>query len=132
VTSLTYDPAGNPATVTTPKGNQTSFTYGVDNLLATVSSNADPTVQTFTYNPTHTLASVTQTGGKTCSFAYDAANRLTQEQDQNNPGAGIFTLGRAYDPVSNLTGLTIGSLSPLTFAYNASPVGLAVLGHDVV
>jgi YD repeat-containing protein len=138
VTGLTYDPAGNPATVTVPKGNQSSFTYWADNLLKTVDSSGDPTVSTFTYNPTHTLASVETSTGLAWNFAYDNANRLTQEQDQNNPGAGTFTIARAYDPVSNLTGLTIGALAPIAYTYNernellslTGPGGETSFGYD--
>jgi RHS repeat-associated protein len=118
-TELSYDPAGNITSVLSPAGSETRYDYYRDNLLRTVRDGAGQALFSFTYNPTHTLSGVTGQGGKSWSYEYDEANRLTEETDHNNSAhAQGFSLVRGYDPVSNLTSLAVGSLSPLTYSYN--------------
>jgi RHS repeat-associated protein len=119
LTGFTYDPAGNLTGVAYPNGNQVSYAYTAADQLAQVSYGGAPATWLFTYNVTGTLAQVAKDDGRTWSFSHDAADRLLTATDRNNPALGPFSVAYAYDGVGNLTGLTLGSLSPLAYSYNA-------------
>lgn len=118
-TGYSYDPAGNLTAVAFPGGNTTTYAYNSDNLLTGVSHSADSTTYAYTYNANHAVTAITRSDGKTWHFSYDSGNRPSTQSDENNSALGTLTITAAHDAVGNLTSLTLGSRSPITYAYNA-------------
>jgi RHS repeat-associated protein len=78
VTSYTYTPGGQAATVSDAAGN--TWTYGY-NLLGEMVSKSDPDAgtTTYTYDPDGNQASSTDPRGQKLVYAYDALNRKAFE-----------------------------------------------------
>lgn len=78
VTTYTYTPAGQVASVADNNGNTWSFAY---NLRGLKSSQADPDAGTtsYGYDANGNLTSTTDARGQTISYTYDALNRKTGE-----------------------------------------------------
>jgi RHS repeat-associated protein len=112
-----YDPAGNLNKTAYPNGNETYYDYFKNNLIKSISYKNEATTYDFTYNPTNTLKDVTDNLGKMFSFIYDNGDRLKTSVDQTNPALTDFTVSRAYDPVSNLTGIRAGAETTTTLSY---------------
>jgi YD repeat-containing protein len=82
-TSYTYDNASNVATVATPNGLQSKFTYDTLNRLTGM------TTQAASYN--HTLGltgnrtQAIESNGRTVNWSYDNIYRLTSETIAGDP-----------------------------------------------
>ena len=78
VTSYTYTPGGQAATVADSAGNK--WTYGY-NLLGQLATQTDPDAgtTTYAYDPDGNQISSTDPRGQTLSYTYDALNRKTAE-----------------------------------------------------
>jgi RHS repeat-associated protein len=129
-TTWTYDPAGNPLTMTDPAGVTTTYTYSLAGKEATVSysgsaahsitlgydadggkvSMADATGTTAnTYDPFGELTSATNGHGQTVAYAYDADGNttgITYPLPSSATWARTATVDYAYDNADNLTAVT--------------------------
>ena len=78
VTSYTYTPAGQKATITDNAGNKWAYTY---NLLGQKVSQSDPGTGTssYAYDANGNLTSSTDARGQVLKYTYDALNRKTAE-----------------------------------------------------
>jgi RHS repeat-associated protein len=78
VTSYTYTPGGQVASVADNNGNALTYTY---NLLGQKVSQSDPDggTTTYGYDANGNLTSTTDARGKTVDYTYDALNRKTAE-----------------------------------------------------
>ena len=126
--ALTYDPAGNPLTVTDRAGDMVTLTYNARGQLLT-STNEEGGVTTFTYDPTtglldtatdsdtgvtdfdydplSRLTTVTRPDASTVDYTYDALDRVVTATDEDDVVTRF-----AYDANSNLTGLTRAEGTP--------------------
>jgi len=129
-TTWTYDPAGNPLTITDPVGVTATYSYTPAGKEATVSysgsaahsitlgydadgskvsmTDATGTI-TSTYDPFGELTSATNGHGQTTGYAYDADGNttgITYPLPSSATWAKTATVGYAYDNADNLTAVT--------------------------
>jgi RHS repeat-associated protein len=115
VTSYTYTPGGQVASVADNNGNTWTYTY---NLLGQKVSQTDPDggTTTYGYDPDGNPTSTTDARGKTISYTYDALDRHTAEYSGSVSGANELaswtydTLEKGY-PTSS-TAYTSGVSGP--------------------
>jgi len=91
---MTYDPQGNPLSITDPKSQQTTFTYGYGHQLLTRTS-----------------------GGQTTTWTRNLLGQATQVQSPE------VTYTYAYDPVAHRVLTATDSRGPKTLSYAWSPGG---------
>src|SRR3990172_4567809 len=94
-TTLAYDAAGRPVSVTDPLGRVTSYAHDARNRVQTVTYN-DATSESFTYGlgaDANLLVSQADRLGNTTTFAHDASGRqTTRTTAANDPAvAAVFT-----------------------------------------
>jgi RHS repeat-associated protein len=110
--SYSYDPGGRLASVTDSMGRTTSYTYYLDNLLATVTatgarlngstSPADVVLHAYTYDGAGNLTQDAAGGGlSTTNQTWDAGNRVTSTT--LDPAGLDRVTSYTYDADSNLT-----------------------------
>ncbi len=99
-TTYTYNSAGQELTETNPAGGVTSFTYNTDGTLATLK---DPVgnVTSYSYDSLKRLAKIRFADGNTRSITRDAADKILSVTDERGNTASL-----AYDPNSNLQSVT--------------------------
>jgi len=91
---MTYDPQGNPLTITDPKSQQTTFTYGYGHQVLTRTA-----------------------GGQTTTWTRNPLGKATQVQSPEV----TYTYG--YDPVGHRVLTATDSRGPKTLSYAWSPGG---------
>jgi RHS repeat-associated protein len=103
----TYDPDGEPLTVTDPNGVVTTLTYDARHRLTSRKVGTETTG--FSYYPTGLLQTVTLPDSSSVTYTYDGAHRLTQISDglgntikYTLDAAGNRTSENDYDPTSVL------------------------------
>ena len=117
VTSYTYTPSGQAATVSDDSGNKWTYTY---NLLGERTSQTDPDAgtTTYTYDPDGNVLSTTDARGKTITYTYDALGRKTAEY------SGSTELDSwTYDTLAK------GQLTSSTAYYDGAEYTEAVTGY---
>ncbi len=134
-TTLTYDPAGNLASVEDANSNTTVDTYdAVGQMTSTTDASGDTT--TYAYDAAGNLVTSTDPDGNTTTYTYDAQNRLTTTEDpltnlttvtydldgrqQTLTDADDNTTTYAYDVAGNLVTTTDPSSNTTTSAYDAA------------
>jgi RHS repeat-associated protein len=111
MTTTTYDPDGNQLTSTDPDGVTTTWTYSPVGSPTTVSYSGSSTHPvSYTYDADGQLTGMTD-GTGTSSYSYDSFGELISAED----GAGQ-TVGYAYDPDRDVTGITYPLPSAATWA----------------
>lgn len=75
----TFDPAGNPASVTDPLGNQTQFVFDANNLPEQI-IDAEGAADQFTRDGNGNITEIIDRNGKRRTFAWDANQRVTFER----------------------------------------------------
>ncbi|MGD0830804.1 MAG: hypothetical protein ABR907_07665, partial [Terracidiphilus sp.] len=88
ITTYTYDPASNVATVETPNGLTSKFTYDPLNRLTALATTASSTpVASYNYllGPTGNRTGATEQGGRALTWSYDNIYRLTNETIADDP-----------------------------------------------
>ena len=126
ITTMTYDTAGNPATVKNALNQTTSYqhdgagrvtreqapnglvtTYSYDGKGRLLTLNRGGLISAYTYTPSGQLATSTQANGMQTSYTYDAAQRLTGWAD-NRGASGTYTLdnigNRTAEQIKNSAG----------------------------
>jgi RHS repeat-associated protein len=118
VTTYTYDPASNVATVTAPNGLQTTLNYDLMNRLTSLSTPISS--YTYTLGATGNRIGAVEGNGRTLNWNYDGIYRLTNETISNDPEKNNGSASYGLDPVGNrlslnssLPGIVSGS-----FGYN--------------
>jgi RHS repeat-associated protein len=96
VTSFTYDPAGNRASVTDARQETTSYSYDAANHLTGVTA-PDATATIYGYDAAGNLHTRTDVNGHTTTYSYDDANHVT---DVTSPGGKEWSY--TYDPSGNV------------------------------
>ena len=99
-TTYTYNPAGQELTETNPAGGMTAFTYSTDGTLATL-KDASGNVTTYSYDNLKRLAKVRFADGTTQSITRDATDKVLSVTDERGN-----TTSLAYDANSNLQSIT--------------------------
>jgi RHS repeat-associated protein len=136
-TYVTYDKSGRPTRIKAPNGVLTDLTYTPRGWLATKSVRAsaagtpstsdstttvaynldgtvhsvtdpDGVVSTYTYDAAHRLTDVTDVSGNHVHYTLDASGNRTSEQVLTSTGAIVRSLGRAFNPLGQLTALNDG------------------------
>ncbi|MDY6945409.1 MAG: RHS repeat-associated core domain-containing protein [Pseudomonadota bacterium] len=104
----TYNPHGQPLTITDPNGVVTTLTYDLRQRLTSRTIGIE--AMTFTYWPTGLLKKTTLPDGSYLEYTYDAAHRLTDinDADGNRIHYALDNMGnrtgeQAYDPSNALT-----------------------------
>jgi RHS repeat-associated protein len=99
----TYNPYGQPLTITDPNGVVTTLTYDTRQRLTSRSTAGETT--SFSYYPTGLLKTVTLPDSSTLTYTYDGAHRLTQINDglgnkivYTLDAMGNRTAEKTYDP----------------------------------
>jgi YD repeat-containing protein len=82
-TSYTYDNASNVATVATPNGLQSKFTY--DTLNRLTGMNTSVASYNHTLGATGNRTQATESNGRTVNWSYDNIYRLTSETIAGDP-----------------------------------------------
>ena len=77
MTSFTYDPSGNLASLTDPDGNTTSWTYNGQNRMVQQSTSLGSSY--YVYNSAGELARYTDADGRATTYQYNSQNELTGE-----------------------------------------------------
>lgn len=113
VTTSTYDPDGNPATLLDPLGKTTTNAYDALNRRTSIdySDPATPDVA-YGYDANSNRTSMTD-GTGSASYAYDEANRLT-----STTTPGPKSVGYRYDLDGNRTKLIYPDATAVTYAFN--------------
>jgi RHS repeat-associated protein len=123
VTSYTYTPAGQPASITDNAGNKWSYVY---NLLGQKISQTDPDAGTTTYgyDANGNLTSTTDARNQTLGYTYDALNRKTGEYAGSVTAANQLA-GWTYDTLEKgqLTSSTAYSGGASGSAYTEAVTG---------
>jgi RHS repeat-associated protein len=112
VTAQTYDPAGNPMTVTDANSHTTSYGYDAANHLTSV-TDALNGVTAYAYDEVGNLVTRTDANTHVTTYAYDLAKQLTSTTD---PLANVWS--RTYDPAGNLATSTDANQNTTTYAYD--------------
>ncbi|WP_299695392.1 FG-GAP-like repeat-containing protein [uncultured Tateyamaria sp.] len=112
VTSYTYLPAGNLATVTDETGLVTTMGYDGLERLVSLDDPAEGLIQR-TYNEAGEVVQHINGDGEAHTYAYDAVSRLTETTDAEG-----FVKSFAYDPRDNISTVTDGRGGVTTFAYD--------------
>jgi RHS repeat-associated protein len=117
VTSYTYTPSGQTATIADNSGNKSTYTY---NLLGQKISQTDPDAgaSTYTYDANGNLQSSTDARSQTLTYTYDALNRKTAE---HNGSAELASW--TYDTLAK------GQLTSSTAYYNGNAYTETVAGY---
>lgn len=113
VTSTSYGPNGNRATVTDALGHTTTYGYNrLDRLTSIDYSSAGTADVAFTYDANGNRASMTDGNGST-TYAYDEADRLTSV---TSPGPN--TIGYRYDLEGNRSKLIYPDATSVTYVFD--------------
>ncbi len=112
ITSYTYEPAGNLATVTDETGLVTTMTYDELERLVTLDDPAEGLIQR-TYNEAGEVTQHINGDGETHTYGYDDISRLTEVTD---PKGYVKTFG--YDSRNNVTSVTDGRSGVTTFGFD--------------
>jgi RHS repeat-associated protein len=119
-TAWAYDPSGNIASITDPKGNRTDYSRDGLGRLWRVAS-PDTGVQSLDHNAYGQLASVSHSDGRSQTYAYRTDGRLWQVSAAG-PSSSV-TRTFAYDTCANGAGQTCQILESTgerqDFAYHA-------------
>jgi RHS repeat-associated protein len=139
-TKYGYDPAGNPASVTSPAGNVTSYSYTSDNLLATLDRPvlADGTHYDIAYSydgagrksqAVNTRPGATPAAGGTQSFGW-----YPDGQPQTQTGRNGETITHCYDAAANLLEAISGAASSSCDSTNGRtlPSGTTASGTQLI
>lgn len=112
--TLTYNPYGQPLTLTNKLGGVITNSYNADATLASVT---DPAFNTtaFAYDIYSRPSLVTYADGNTGSVTYDAADRVLTTTNENGN-----TVAVTYDLNGNLAALTDPLLNSTTFTYDGN------------
>jgi RHS repeat-associated protein len=126
VTSYTYTPAQQLATITDAAGNQWSYSY---DLLGDQTSQTDPDAGTSssTYDAAGQLMSVTDARGDTISYTYDGDGRKTGEYDTTGGAAensGDEIASWTYDTLKK------GMLTSSSSYYGGQAYTESVVGYN--
>jgi RHS repeat-associated protein len=116
LTDLTYTPrgwlalktvrasaAGTPST----SDSTTTVAYNPDGTVHSV-TDADGVVATYTYDAAHRLTDITDVSGNHTHYTLDASGNRTGEQVLTSTGTAVRSLGRAFNPLGQLTALNDG------------------------
>jgi RHS repeat-associated protein len=112
VTATTYDPAGNPLTVTDPNSHATSYGYDAANHLTSV-TDALSGVTAYAYDEVGNLVTRTDANNDVTTYGYDLAKHLTSTTD---PLANVWN--RTYDAAGNLATSTDANQNTTTYGYD--------------
>ena len=116
LTDLTYTPRGwlalktvRAAAAGTPSTSDstTTLAYNPDGTVHSV-TDADRVVTTYTYDAAHRLTDVTDASGNHVHYTLDASGNRTGEQVLTSTGTVVRSLGRAFNPLGQLTALNDG------------------------
>jgi len=116
LTDLAYTPRGWLATRTvratedgTPSALDaiTTIAYNPDGTVHQA-KDADGVTTTYTYDTAHRLTDVTDGSGSRIHYTLDASGNRTTEQVLTASGTVVRSLGRTFNPLGQLTGLTDG------------------------
>jgi YD repeat-containing protein len=118
-TTYSYDNASNVATVATPNGLTSKFTYDTLNRLTELST---PPVGDYKYTLglTGNRTGSTEQGGRTLNWNYDNIYRLTSETITDDPSQNNGSASYTLDPVGNRTSVnsTFSLIDPTAGSYN--------------
>lgn len=107
-----------PASITSPAGNVTSFTFDATGALTAVTNALNQTTSVTAHTGGGLPLTVVDPNGVTTMLAYDGRNRLTSKTLQTATGP-LQTLF-AYDPAGNLISATQPDGSRITNSYDAA------------
>jgi RHS repeat-associated protein len=119
VESYQYDGNGNITKLTDRKGQVTTFTYDGLNRRTFVgfgtSGNTYSSTIDYTYDAGDRIRQIVDSRAGTITRDFDNLDQLTKEVAPNAPTGGIVY---TYDDASRRQSMTVGSLAPVTYAYN--------------
>lgn len=117
-TTLTYNDAGNLATVTNPAGRSYTFASSGGHVTS-VTDSANHTVS-YGYSASGDLASVTDPAGAVWTFTYDGSHRLLSMLDPNQQSqSSQAPLTNVYDTAGRVTSQTDFAGRTTTFDYTS-------------
>ncbi len=111
--SFAYDAAGNLISHTDFKGKVTAFAYDAMNRMISKTPDASfgAAAVAYTYSASGKRTSMTDATGVT-TYTYDAADRIIKIVKPNG------TLNYSYDVMGNLTSITTGSGTNISYSYD--------------
>jgi RHS repeat-associated protein len=120
-----YDGNGNLIRFTDRRGQVTTYQYDGLNRrtfvgFGTTASGGKTTYSssiTYTYDAGNRITKIVDSRGGTITRTFDNLDRLTNETAPNAPRGGI---NYTYDAAGRRTSMTVGSLTPVTYSYNAA------------
>jgi RHS repeat-associated protein len=123
LSTVTYNPMGNPLSRTDPNLRKTQFTYAANNIdlltvqQLTTAPSAYTTIATFgNYNAQHEPQSYAGPDGQTWRYTYNTAGQISTVTD---PNSGVTTYN--YDTLGRLTTIQNANLqTALTLTYDSA------------
>jgi RHS repeat-associated protein len=128
VSTNTYDPVGNLASLEDAKDHTTAYTYDAAGRILTVTA-PDTGVTTYTYDQTGNVSTRSDALGRVTTYAYDDAGQLQTETspDPDGPGPqGPAVTTHTHDPNGNALTLT----DPNGNATGPPGDGVTTYGYD--
>jgi uncharacterized protein RhaS with RHS repeats len=102
--SMGWDYASNVATVATPNGLQSKFTYDTLNRLTGLTTSVAS--YNYTLGATGNRTQAIESNGRTVNWSYDNIYRLTSETIASDPSGNNGSVSYGLDPVGNRTSET--------------------------
>jgi len=127
-TTISYDDAGNPVTVTTPLGHASTQTF---NRAGEVTDSTDPTARETSIGRdlAGRAVSTTDPGGLVTSVGYDLAGRPVSATQQQGTAAALRTVRAEYDANGNTTATVSAENRRTDVGYDALDRPITITEH---